>query len=65
MSHPTNTVIIENLYEELISLDEIAGEMDPESNAKIDARRAQIKQELIELGEGIHFLDVNNTGGKW
>lgn len=65
MSHPTNTAIIENLYEELISLDEIAGELSPEANALTDLRRAQIKQELIELGEGIHFLDVNNTGGKW
>ena len=40
---------INNLYEELIYLDEIAGELDPESNAKIDARRAEIKQEIKEL----------------
>jgi len=40
---------INNLYEELIYLDEIAGELDPESNAKIDARRAEIKQEIQEL----------------
>jgi hypothetical protein len=51
MSHPTNTAIIENLYEELISLDEIAGELSPEANALTDLRRAQIKQELIDLGE--------------
>jgi hypothetical protein len=43
--------MIDSLYEELIHLDEIAGELDTESNRKIDARRAQIKQELIALGE--------------
>lgn len=51
MSHPINTQIIENLYEELICLDEIAGELSPEANALNDLRRAQIKQELIDLGE--------------
>ena len=40
---------LNELYEELILLDEIAGELDPESNAKIDARRAEIKQEIQEL----------------
>jgi ABC-type phosphate transport system ATPase subunit len=45
--------MIESLYEELIYLDEIAGELDPESNRKIDARREQIKQELIALGEKV------------
>lgn len=53
MSHPTNTAIIESLYEELIHLDEIAGELDAESNRKIDTRRTQIKQELRDLGERI------------
>jgi hypothetical protein len=51
MSDSTNTRIIESLYEELINLGEIAGELDPESNRQIDKRRAQIKQELIDLGE--------------
>jgi hypothetical protein len=37
------------LYEELVHLDEIAGELDPESNAKIDARRQEIKGEIKEL----------------
>jgi hypothetical protein len=43
--------MIESLYEELIHLDEIAGELDPETNRNTDLRRAQIKQKLIELGE--------------
>lgn len=40
---------IDNLYEELVYLDEIAGELDPETNAKVDARRAEIKLEIMEL----------------
>ncbi len=40
---------IDALYEELFYLDEIAGELDPETNAKTDARREQIKQEIKEL----------------
>jgi hypothetical protein len=40
---------INELYEELVHLDEIAGELDPESNAKIDARRQEIKAEIKEL----------------
>ena len=41
--------MIDSLYEELIYLDEIAGELDDESNAKIDARREEIKREIFEL----------------
>jgi hypothetical protein len=37
------------LYEELIYLDEIAGELDEESNAKIDARRKEILAEIREI----------------
>jgi len=51
MSNPINTLVIERLYEELIHLDEIAGELDPESNRKIDEQRAKIKRQLIDLGE--------------
>lgn len=40
---------INALYEELIYLDEIAGELDPESNARIDQRRAEILQEIKDL----------------
>lgn len=46
-----NTIIIDLLYAELICLNEIAGELDEETNAKTTARQEQIKQELIELGE--------------
>ena len=51
MSHPVNTAIIEGLIEELVMLDEVAGELDPISNFQIEQRRKKIKQELIELGE--------------
>jgi hypothetical protein len=37
------------LYEELIYLDEIAGELDEESNVKIDARRKEILAEIREI----------------
>lgn len=40
---------INSLYEELIHLDEIAGELDPESNRKIDARRGEIMAKIKEL----------------
>ena len=39
---------LNNLYEELIYLDEIAGELDPESNAKIDLRRRELVKEIRE-----------------
>ena len=40
---------INDLMEELIYLDEIAGELDAESNAEIDRRRAEIKSEIAEI----------------
>ncbi len=40
---------IHSLYEELIHLDEIAGQLDPESNARIDARRQQLIAEIRTL----------------
>lgn len=40
---------LDTLYEEIIYLDEIAGELDTESNAKIDARRKEIVQEIKAL----------------
>ena len=40
---------VDYLYEELIYLDEIAGELDPESNAKTDARRKEILAEIREI----------------
>lgn len=40
---------LNNLYEELIYLDEIAGELDPESNIRIDLRRVELKREIKEV----------------
>jgi len=39
---------LNQLYEELIHLDEIAGELDPDSNQKIDQRRAELKRLISE-----------------
>lgn len=46
---------INSLYEELIMLDEIAGELDDESNARIAARRAEIKAEILRLESSLRF----------
>ena len=43
------TDTINNLYEEMIYLCEVRGELDPESNAKIEARIAAINAEIKEL----------------
>ncbi len=40
---------IDNLYEELVYLCEVRGELDPESNAQIEARIAAINAEIKEL----------------
>lgn len=37
------------LKDSLIHLDEIAGELDDESNARIDAQRKALKQEILAL----------------
>ena len=37
---------IDNLYEQIIYLDEIAGELDPETNARTDAKRVALKQQI-------------------
>jgi hypothetical protein len=37
---------LNDLMEELIYLDEIAGELDPETNARIDAERVALKQRI-------------------
>ena len=37
---------INNLYEQIIHLDEIAGELDPDTNARIDAERVALKQRI-------------------
>ena len=40
---------ISSLYEELIYLDEIAGELDPETNARVDAQRQLLVAKIKEL----------------
>ena len=37
---------INSLYEQIIYLDEIAGELDPKTNARIDAERVALKQRV-------------------
>ena len=37
---------INDLYERIINLDEIAGQLDPETNARIDAERVALKQRI-------------------
>jgi hypothetical protein len=37
---------INSLYEQIIHLDEIAGQLDPETNARIDAERVVLKQRI-------------------
>ena len=46
---------LDGLYEELIMLDEIAGELDDESNVRVDARRAELKQEIKKLESSLRF----------
>ena len=43
------TDTIDNLYEELVYLCEVRGELDPESNAQIEARITAINAEIKEL----------------
>ena len=60
---------INDLYEELVYLDEIAGELDPETNAKIDARRKEILEEIKDLkGLGTARVDTvlrRQTNDNW
>ena len=37
---------INDLYERIINLDEIAGQLDPETNARINAERVVLKQRI-------------------
>lgn len=39
------------LYEELIYLDELSGQLDPETNQAMDHRRCQIQLEIQRLTE--------------
>lgn len=57
MSHPVNTQIIESLYEDMICLCEIRGELDSDGNAATERRIEEITRQLRELGE----LDVDSN----
>ena len=45
----THSDIISCLYEDLIYLDEQAGEFDEETNARIDEQRRKIMEQIREL----------------
>lgn len=53
MSHPVNTQVIEALYEDMICLCEIRGELDTEANAATERRIVEIKKALADLGEKV------------
>ena len=44
-----DTTLLDCLYNELIHLDEIAGELDEESNARIDEQRRRLAAQIREL----------------
>ena len=41
--------LLDVLYNELVHLDEIAGELDEESNARIDEQRRRLAEQIREL----------------
>lgn len=55
------------LYEELFYLDEIAGELSPEENARTDARRNEIKQEIKDMESlgSAHHTREPETNDNW
>ena len=52
---------INNLYEELIHLDEIAGELDEETNRRVDARRAELVRQIKQIEQ--NEVDSNIVRG--
>jgi hypothetical protein len=40
---------VDGLYNDLICLCEIQGELSPEDNAKVDARIAELRKQIAEL----------------
>lgn len=53
---------LRSLYEQLIHLDEIAGQLDPETNARIEQQRVALKQQIREIEEDIG-VDKNIVRG--
>ena len=48
-----NVSDVASLYEELVLIGEVYGELDAESNRKMEARRVEICQLLAEAGEEV------------
>ena len=46
---------INSLYEELIMLDEVAGELDPETNKLIDKKRFELTLKIKQLEPMLKF----------
>lgn len=42
---------LDALFEELILLDEVAGQLSPADNARIDQRRREVREQINELRE--------------
>lgn len=40
---------LDSLYEEIILLDEVAGQLSPADNARVDLRRREIRSEIERL----------------
>lgn len=45
----SDTTLLDVLYNELVHLDEIAGELDEESNARVDEQRQKLAAQIREL----------------
>ena len=61
MTKPTD---ISSLYEELIYLDEVAGELDPETNAKVEAQRQLLVAKIKEMESNTSdWLDIYLQSG--
>ena len=45
----SDQTLLDCLYNELINLDEIAGQLDEETNAKIDEQRSKLWKHIQEL----------------
>jgi hypothetical protein len=45
--------MIDSLYEQLITLCEVRGELDPESNEAIETKIAVLQRQILELEEAL------------
>jgi ABC-type phosphate transport system ATPase subunit len=58
---PTIRDQINNVYNEMIYLCEVRGELDPESNAKIEAKLKDLQAELqvLEYEQNMELIDFS------